>query len=41
MMIVAGARKMERVVGTGICGVSAKDKKMRRWRGEADGRVER
>ncbi|KAJ8626690.1 hypothetical protein MRB53_019997 [Persea americana] len=39
--IAAGVRQMERVVGIGVCGVSTRDEKMRRWRGEDDGRVER
>ncbi|KAJ8626697.1 hypothetical protein MRB53_020004 [Persea americana] len=39
--IAAGARQIERVVGIGLCGVSTQDEKMRRWRGEDDGRVER
>ncbi|KAJ8631829.1 hypothetical protein MRB53_025152 [Persea americana] len=41
VMIASGARKMEIVVGTSVCGVSAQDEKMRRWRVEDDGRVER
>ena len=40
-MAIAAAKKMERVAGSGVWGVSAQDEAMRRWRGEDDGRVER